>query len=230
MMKKMIAVIATLLFTCVLVACNNSGQPGFEETTQESIISSTTETTTYYWPTYMPKDIKLLPDEHFYDQDIYELGIGLRKYRVAYYDIPSGFFNLLRYIDIEDVPYIGTVYDIERMNRGPNGEWVESNLGMKIVLYLKHYNIPKENYIRAIEDEQQYRLKSHHETNEIYGELPLEIGVLDGEEAEFPNPDIIYTFDNEIINAYYRRVNPVEPDWTKLKTYESYEAYLEENP
>jgi hypothetical protein len=35
------------------------------------------------------------------------------------------------------------------------------------------------------------------------------------ESNELPNLDIIYTFDNEVINAYYRRENPVVPDWMK---------------
>ncbi len=47
---------------------------------------------------------------------------------------------------------------------------------------------------------------------------------------EFPNPSILYTFDNEIINAYYRRENPVVPDWSKVTVYESYAEYKEANP
>jgi len=92
---------------------------------------------------------------------------------------------------------------------------------MSVVRLVKHCNITLADFKEAFEKEQEsYILRGAdvmHEDNEL------------------PNPDIVYTFDNEIINAYYRRENPVAPDWilgddTQKPTYESYSAFLEANP
>jgi len=87
---------------------------------------------------------------------------------------------------------------------------------MEHMKQIKFYNIPKETFVEL--------LKKEVRDNESY------MNAVQREEWELPNPDILYTFDNEIIDAYYRRENPVVPDWTKVKTYESYSAYLAENP
>ncbi|MCL2165555.1 MAG: hypothetical protein FWH55_14480 [Oscillospiraceae bacterium] len=89
---------------------------------------------------------------------------------------------------------------------------------MLLVSYAKHYNIGKKIFVEAVRQRYENSIITGWE-DDIYAES-----------AELPNADIIYTFDNEIINAYYRRENPVEPDWTKVKTYETYAAYLAENP
>jgi len=203
MMKRMIAsTIVLLIIACILFACNDNAPPDFEETIQENI-SITTEPRTINWTTYAPGDIELFPDEHFYDQDIYELGIGLRKYRMVYYGIDDWFLGLIR--DIEDIPPIGSVIDIDRIHRGPNGEWIESDV-MDLVVYIKHYKIAKEDFIKAMKEGIEGRLTRSDEWDEVR---------FDHEDSELPNADIIYTFDNEIINAYYRRENPVVPDWLK---------------
>lgn len=66
---------------------------------------------------------------------------------------------------------------------------------MYTVSFIKHFHIPKDIFEQVCE------------------ELPLWYDRLyDGnydkteEQYEIPNADIIYTFDNEIINNYYRRV------------------------
>ena len=84
---------------------------------------------------------------------------------------------------------------------------------MEMINYIKYNNIIKMDFLVAIQKEYAWSINNRKD-------ITLE-------ENELPNPDIIYTFDNEIINAYYRRENPVEPDWSKIKTYDSYSAYLE---
>ena len=67
---------------------------------------------------------------------------------------------------------------------------------MYTVSFIKHFHIPKDIFEQVCE------------------ELPLWYDGLYGEDGydkteeqyEIPNADIIYTFDNEIINNYYRRV------------------------
>ncbi|MDR2687449.1 MAG: hypothetical protein LBB75_06830, partial [Oscillospiraceae bacterium] len=81
---------------------------------------------------------------------------------------------------------------------------------------IKRYDVPKGKFEEAIQKAaKRYVVEGHNLTQEAW---------------ELPNPDILYTFDNEIINAYYRRENLVEPDWATLKTYESYSAFLAANP
>lgn len=84
------------------------------------------------------------------------------------------------------------------------------------VVLIKKYNITKEVFEELIRKEAEDRIRHGAD--------------LSTEDYELPNADILYTFDNEIIDAYYRRENPVEPDWEQVKVYESYSAYLEENP
>ena len=87
---------------------------------------------------------------------------------------------------------------------------------MAFLTFIKEYSIHKEVFEEAIRVEWEDR-----------NHLGLD---MTQEEYELPNPDIIYTFDNEIINAYYRRENPVAPKPGTYKTYESYEEYKKANP
>jgi len=73
------------------------------------------------------------------------------------------------------------------------------NIEMVLVTLVKYCNTPREEFDRAIA-----------ELVEMYTNNGLD---MTEEDFEIPNADIIYTFDNEIINAYYRRENPVAPDW-----------------
>jgi len=84
---------------------------------------------------------------------------------------------------------------------------------MALVSFIKHYKIEKDDFVEAVQREYEWALDSGCS---IYNE-----------DCELPNADIIYTFDNEVINAYYRRENPVVPD--EYRTYESYEEYLRAN-
>lgn len=87
---------------------------------------------------------------------------------------------------------------------------------MYFATLIKRYDVPKGKFEEAIQKAaKRYVVEGHNLTQEAW---------------ELPNPDILYTFDNEIINAYYRRENLVEPDWATLKTYESYSAFLAANP
>ena len=59
---------------------------------------------------------------------------------------------------------------------------------MYLVSFIKHFNIPREEFDKAVKE-----YISHRTTEELKKEF-----------WEAPNADIIYTFDNEIINEYYR--------------------------
>ena len=120
-------------------------------------------------------------------------------YRLTYYD--SGHFEDLAPDPHECAEWIywyDEVVDVEEMF---------------LVVFVKRYDIKREDFEKVVKRDIEFYLELGWDlTNEL---------------AEPPNADIVYTFDNEIINAYYRRENPVEPDWSKIKTYDSYSAYLE---
>ncbi|MDR3344257.1 MAG: hypothetical protein LBT21_01475 [Oscillospiraceae bacterium] len=67
---------------------------------------------------------------------------------------------------------------------------------MPLKLLVEHFKIPREKF-----DEYVEHMKS------FYKELIDDDYYIDlnSEEYEIPNADIIYTFDDEIINNYYRR-------------------------
>ena len=105
----------------------------------------------------------------------------------------------------------GVFWRLVEPNR-PDPTWVANE--MLLATYVKYHNIAKEDFIEAVQQEYEWIVENGYD---IYSE---------GD--ELPNADIIYTFDNEIINAYYRRENPVVPE--EYRTYESYEEYLRANP
>ena len=86
---------------------------------------------------------------------------------------------------------------------------------MEMANYLKANSVKKEDFIAAVQ-------KNYEHSVEMGWDIYAEGG-------ELPNADIIYTFDNEIINAYYRRENPVAPEPGTYTTYGSYEEYLKAN-
>ena len=69
----------------------------------------------------------------------------------------------------------------------PNGPAQE----MPLVTLVKHFKVPKHVFVAEVERHRKVDLSLGKDLSE--------------ERYELPNADIIYTFDNEIINAYYRR-------------------------
>ena len=62
---------------------------------------------------------------------------------------------------------------------------------MALVTLVKHCNISKQDFNKAVDE---------------YIKMCASAGFdMAEEQFEIPNADIIYTFDNEIINAYYRK-------------------------
>jgi len=174
-----------------------------ETTTTIAIVSTTNapEPTTIAFPP--PDSISLKPDGYFEAE--YELSYEY-QHRRAFYSIPG---NLEIFV-AETHPDVWS--------------WVDENIienqdapaVMSVVRLIQKFDISKKDFVYVIEDLREGRRARGHDLNDEFWELP--------------NADIIYTFDNDIINAYYRRENPVAPDWEKITVYESYSAYLEANP
>lgn len=131
-----------------------------------------------------PEDIKLYPlGKNFFS-------FGDPSYRLVYYAWPTYVSQLAWERDSQE-GLLGWAWG----RLLPKDEEPQE---MHIVNYLKTYNIPKEEFVEAVEEEKA-RL--------------LQMGCdITSEEFELPDPDIIYTFDNDIINDYYKRgQQPADP-------------------
>ena len=127
-------------------------------------------------PEYKAGLIKLEPQ----DQDDYAF---IRKYRIAYYQIWGEFAELLSEEEYQD--YMEWVD--KKAKQDGHGEFQDE---MLLVSFVKRYNIPREEFNQAVE---KYIANSKAAKCDLSAE-PYEV----------PNGDIIYTFDNEVINRYYR--------------------------
>ena len=205
-MKRMIACL--MLFLCVsgfLLACsvndptdsiiNRVPDPTEAASTipnAESDISDTTSHTTHpneanpttapsgtdfpSLPEYEPGSI-LLEDQAYDDYDFE------RKYRITYYRIWGEFLSLLTEEQLQDY----YVWCDEAWEQIRNGETRNTMLLADVV---KRYHISRTDFDQAV--------------NEFIINWDLDQYDIIPEEYEPPNADIIYTFDNEIINHYYR--------------------------
>lgn len=144
--------------------------PVTEPPTTETITTEASDPDTL--PEYVPGSLKLDPRRT--DEFPFE-----RKYRLLFYFIPGTFSELLsseQYKDFQDYLY---VYN----NEHGYGKTQEE---MTLVMMIKRYDIPKEDFDKAVAK---------------YASI---VGTVQHEFDEVPNSDILYTFDNEIINHYYR--------------------------
>ncbi len=197
MKKYAIMMVAVLCMSLALSACvgqkpeetelSQTSQPT-AGTTGSTTISTTEQTKATVPPveTTAPQETKPMP--------VYERPIALepqnnddynfeRKYRICYYRIWGEFTALLN-----------------EEQRADEADWLEAefartNYGrdqntMLLADWVRRYNIPREAFDRAVEEFMQ------HNKIDTYSVIP--------EEIEPPNADIIYTFDDEIINEYYR--------------------------
>ena len=146
--------------------------PTTEQPTTEPSVTEPVTTESGTLPEYVPGSLKLDPRRT--DEFPFE-----RKYRLLFYFIPGTFSELLsseQYKDFQDYLY---VYN----NEHGYGKTQEE---MTLVMMIERYDIPKEEFDKAVAKYESI------------------VGTVQHEFDEVPNSDILYTFDNEIINRYYR--------------------------
>ena len=123
------------------------------------------------------ESIILMPDGYF--ESMYDLSFELTR-RACYYMLPGWVEDL---VDDPDA--------IEYVNEMATTDYTNHLEEMMLKRYIIKYQIPKEAFVAALEKDI---------------EISIKLGIdITNEEFEPPNPDIIYTFDDEIINEYYRR-------------------------
>jgi len=180
----LILVVIVLTFCACEVTEQNSGQETTQTMPATQSMSSTKRTTV--WKTnpdtglqeYVSGNVILDPGSE-YDQ-------GFKaSYRQIYYYVEFSYMDFLGIDQNEAGVFLQVL--------GESRNWEEPE-EMAVVSLIKHFNIPKEKFTELVIREEK-RLE-----NLATAGIDIDI-----EEFELPNPDIIYTFDNDIINEYYRR-------------------------
>ncbi len=164
-----------MLFLC---ACGNTQNEN--ETTTESTTQAEVEEHLEGAPEWTADD------EYF--------GVRTYKYRCKYYSVPYQFIMLVgkeAYDEWEDSFYVDNFYESEEMH---------------MVSFIKHFNISREDFDKANEENIKVKLSYCDPIYPPY-EYPenLENYRYEDELNEVYDADLIYTFDNEKINAYYAR-------------------------
>ncbi|MGN0543525.1 MAG: hypothetical protein ACI4JG_08765 [Acutalibacteraceae bacterium] len=181
-MKRIFAVIMSLALIMSIAACgknakNNESSTTAMQTTQE------TENSTQAADKNEEASVNICGEvENLYCEG----DLGLLKYRMDYYDIPAPFAKIIDSEVFE--PWYEKV-----VKENPN----ETNQ-MVMKRFIEHFNVSREDFDRANLEWAKIIVKdfkgepmmnpqdfSNQETDEVY------------------NADILYTFDDEIINNYY---------------------------
>ena len=113
-------------------------------------------------------------------------------YRYCYYESYTAYWTL---VDLDFESDADTAEYSEFLDSVPRPEDFYPNgtaQEMPLVTLVKRFQVPKHVFVAEVE--KMRKIKSTFD-----GYDPT------AETQEFPNADIIYTFDNDIINAYYRR-------------------------
>jgi len=215
-MKKTVLILLLVLVIFFASCAQNVVQLPDEPTTTETTM--TTEATTepvaeisfQDLPIHNPEDIQLASIEDVMGS----YGLFVPSYRIVFYSIDTLFIQL---VDMEHENW-------DEMDRILAASGTREPEEMNLVALVRLFGIERADFERALI---QQRLNTSHFFG-AYAEL--------SEGLELPCPDIIFTFDNEIINAFYRRENPVAPDWWPLgeadgvRTFSSYLALRAANP
>ena len=141
---------------------------------------------------YEPGSIKLWSEEEIFG----ELTLNTREpvplfYRYCYYNSHGSYWTLVDLdfgSDADAQAYAEWLATLPRIEDFyPNGTAQE----MPLVTLVKRFQVPKHVFVAEVErDRKRFLSYGYDLSDEIH---------------ELPNADIIYTFDNDIINAYYRR-------------------------
>ena len=182
-MKKffMIAVLFVFMLCAGCAASQTDGtQPSLDQTTAPSNPTSPTDPSDPDDPIDPQVFPEYVPGSIVLEdrtQDDYSF---MRKYRIAYYRIWGEYMDLLDDEQREDMDIW-----LEQVSDATNHGEVQEE--MLLVSFVKRYNISREAF-----DAATTLLAEHCECDTHL------------EECEVPNGEIIYSFNNEIINYYYR--------------------------
>lgn len=197
-MKKYFVFVLLFIFCFLSVSCSNDLNKDNDNDNVFVIASDNSES--FFYPTKQnsqkPVTQTVISSEYG--------GAELlpRKYRNNYYSIPASFVSIVgkkSFEEWEDV-YLAENYP-------------DDSNEMVMLAYVKEFNISKEDFEKA-------NLKYAHFIDKTYSHICLDPkDYADQEFQEIYNTEIIYTFDNNLINEYYLGI-----DYPFLNEYEYIEA------
>lgn len=187
-MKKIIVILLFLTFLLALATCTNQ-TPDIEQTTTQAEATTLEEVTSVVdWDTLGSEppwpDVGPCPEGGF-DLD----GITFMRFRPLYYDIPRPLADLARQEGENIWHWDNTVRNWKR-SRTPE----EFHNVSAAVRFIQHFNISREDFERANEES---RLTFRDRVPEDHHGVEL-----------FP-VDLIFSFDNERINEFFRWENSI---------------------
>lgn len=177
------------------IECNETYNADIIYTLDNEIINSY-----YLYVDMFEEESTIVGEEHFigapeWTEDDDYFGVRAYKYRCSYYSVPYQFIMLVgkeAYDEWEDNFYVDDFYKSEEMH---------------MVSFIKHFNISRDDFDKA--NKENIRVLGLSDDSVIYPpyEYPknLENYRYEDELNEVYDADLIYTFDNEKINAYYAR-------------------------
>ncbi|MBR5562491.1 MAG: hypothetical protein IKW12_04995 [Clostridia bacterium] len=201
-MKKLISLALIIVLFISIAACNRNGNG--ETTTLPEHITDTVSGTENFFVSEDNRNEDASPVTTQTEQKLDQGGADILpgKYRNNYYQIPVFFAEIVdrNVFDAWEKEYY--------LNNYPDNTNV-----MVMVDFIKEFNISKENFEKA-------NLKYAKFIDELYSHICLDPqDYADQEMQEIYNADIIYTFDNELINEYYLGI-----DYPFLNEYQYVEA------
>ncbi len=195
-MKKTFTIILAIVFCFLAVSCSRNSSMN-NETTANNTFKNTDSYDVLLNQTSQKDEMKTNISNEQGGADLLP-----RKYRNNYYSIPTSFINIVgkrSFEEWEDV-YLAENYP-------------DDSNEMVMVAYIKAFDIPKEEFERA-------NLEYAKFIDKIYSHICLDPqDYADQEFQEIYNAEIIYTFDNDIINEYYLGI-----DYPFLNEYQYDEA------
>lgn len=179
-MKKLLTLALALILLLGLAACFDRTDDNPTTVPQPTTTQMTTdapETSATEEPTQNPLLVYVPGSIQLEPSVVSDYSFTPTK-RQLYYTIPGHFFDL--------VPE-GTITELFEKDKVIGVEPQE----MLLVTLVKHSNISRQDFDKAVDE---------------YTKMSASLGLdMTNEEFEIPNADVIYTFDNEIIDEYYRR-------------------------
>ena len=187
---KITAIILSLMISlCIITACGNSKNDTTKSSTSEDVTESTKKPVE---SSSMSETEKISNTDITADENNAQGGatMGLLKYRTCYYSVPKPYGDIINDVKAFD-DWMNTYTE------GNDGNQGNTN-GMAMKAFIQHFNITREQFDRA-------NLEWAKIVKNDFDGLPMmnpkDFG--NQETDEVFNGDIIYTFDDEIINAYY---------------------------
>ena len=202
---KIFAVIISAILLICLAACQNTASEEITEkhtsaqsASEKSQNSESSFTTNKIIDTTEPKSTDFADNDSGGLGEEYSSLYDDYKYRSIYYSIAAPFVDL-----VDEDTYWDWLKNETPYRKFPMGDVNE----MAMVAFIKRFNISREDFDKAN--------KKHKEILLEYGGIAIMNPAADDpyydrniECKEVYNADIIYTFDNELINSYYLYVDP----------------------